>query len=129
MRAMKTIWFAGVLLGCLTAGCSSAKDRSVKAEDHRPGHAVVDDDDDEDDGEEESEEAVALDQVPEAVKQAARDAVPGFVAKSAEKETEHGTVQYCLEGTAGGERVEVEVRASDAKVTEVERGDDEDEDD
>ena len=72
---------------------------------------------------------MALDQVPEAVKKAALAAVPGLVLKSAEKETEDGTLQYCLEGTAGGEAVEVEVRASDAKVTEIERGEDEDGDD
>jgi len=128
MRATRTIWIAGVVLGCLAASCSSAKDRSVKAGEHRGNQAVVNDDDDDDDEGDESEEVVALDQVPDAVKQAAKDAVPGIVLKSAEKENEHGTVVYSLEGTAAGERVEVEVRASDAKVTEVERGDDDDDD-
>ena len=127
MKATKTAWLTGVVLGCLVASCSS-ENRSVKAGEHRPGHAVAGDDDDDDDDGDESEVAVALDQVPEAIKQAALDAVPGLVLKSAEKETEAGTLMYCLEGTAGGERVEVEVRAADANVLEVERGDDEDDD-
>jgi uncharacterized membrane protein YkoI len=124
MKLTTASWFMGVVLGCLVASCTSP-DRSVKAGEQRSGHALADDEGD--DGE--SEVAVALDQVPEAIKQAALDAVPGLVLKSAEKETEAGTLMYCLEGTAGGERVEVEVRAADANVLEVERGDDEDGDD
>jgi hypothetical protein len=117
MKTMTASWFTGIVLACVVASCSSAQDRSVKAGEHRTGQALIDDDDDEgDDGE---DVAVALDQVPEAIKKAAEDAVPGLVLKSAEKETEEGMLNYCLEGTAGGERVEVEVRASDAKVVEV----------
>jgi len=126
MKVAKASWFTGVVLGCMVASCSSAQDRSVKAGEHHPGHAMVDDDDE---GDDENEEAVALDQVPEAIKQAALAAVPGLVLKSAEKETEEGTLVYCLEGTAGGEAVEVEVRASDASVVEIERGDDDDDGD
>jgi hypothetical protein len=122
MKTTNVGWFTGVVLGCLVASCSSSQDRSVKAE-HRPGHAVVEDDDE---GDDENEVAVALDQVPEAIKQAALAAVPGLVLKSAEKETEEGTLMYCLEGTAGGEAVEVEVRASDSSVVEIERGEDDD---
>jgi hypothetical protein len=123
---MRTSWFTGVLLGCLVAACH-AQDRSVKAsqDDPTPGVVADDEDDDgEDDGDDEVE--VALDQVPDAIKKAAMAAVPGLVLSSAEKETEEGSLHYCLEGTADGERVEVEVRASDAHVTEIERGEDDD---
>ena len=122
IKNMKASWLTGALLGCMVASCSSAQDRSVKAGELRTTNAMVDDDD----GDDESDEAVALDQVPAAIKQAAQAAVPGLVLKSAEKETEDGSVVYSLEGTAGGEAVEVEVRASDAKVVEIERGEDED---
>ena len=81
-------------------------------------------DEENDDGE---EEEVALGDVPEAVKKAALAAVPGLVLVEAERETEHGSTVYSLEGTAGGEAVEVEVSA-DGKVLEIERGEDEDED-
>jgi hypothetical protein len=128
MKARKASWFTGVALGCLFASCSSAQDRSVKAGEQKAAHAMVEDDDIEDDGEgdDENEVAVALDQVPAAIKAAALAAVPGFVLKSAEKETEEGSLHYCLEGTAGGEAVEIEVRASDANVVEIERGEDDD---
>jgi uncharacterized membrane protein YkoI len=116
-----TSWISGVVLGCLAVGCGSVQDRSVKAQASGPAHAMVDDDDE---GDDESEEAVALSQVPEAIKQAALAAVPGLVLSSAEKETEDGTLLYSLEGSAGGETVEVEVRASDSKVLEIERGED-----
>ena len=123
MKTTTTSWISGVVLGCLAVSCGSVQDRSVKAQANGPTHAMVDDDDD-DEGDDESEEAVALSQVPEAIKQAALAAVPGLVLSSAEKETEDGTLLYSLEGTAGGEAVEVEVRASDSKVLEIERGED-----
>src|SRR5688572_25986626 len=123
MRATKASWFTVVAFGGLVASCSTDQDRSVKAEESVTAPAV--EDDDEDDGDE-NEVAVALDQVPEAIKKAALAAVPGLVLTSAEKETEEGSLHYCLEGTADGEAVEVEVRASDSKVVEIERGEDED---
>ena len=126
MRATKASWFIVVVLGGLVGSCSMAQDRSVKAEESGKAAAVEDDDDEDGD---ENEVAVALDQVPESIKKAALAAVPGFVLTSAEKETEEGSLHYCLEGTADGEAVEVEVRASDAQVVEIERGEDEDEDD
>jgi len=125
MKAMTASWFTCVVLGCMVASCSS-QDRSVKAGQNHPGQAMVGDDDE---GDDDNEVAVALDQVPEAIKQAALAAVPGFVLKSAERETEEGTLMYCLEGTAGGEAVEVEVRASDSSVVEIERGEDDDDGD
>jgi len=125
MKATRTAWISGVVLGCLAVGCGSVQENSVKAQANGSTLATIEDDDEDGD---ENEEAVALSQVPEAIKQAALAAVPGFVLKSAEKETEEGTLCYCLEGTAGGEAVEVEVRASDAKVVEIERGEDDDED-
>jgi len=122
MKTMTTSWISGVVLGCLAVGCGSVQDRSVKAQANGQTQATADDD--EVDGDDESEEAVALSEVPEAIKQAALAAVPGLVLSSAEKETEEGSLHYCLEGTAGGEAVEVEVRASDSKVVEIERGED-----
>jgi uncharacterized membrane protein YkoI len=85
-------------------------------------NAVADDDDDGD-----SEEAVALDAVPSAAMKAAKGAVSGITFSSAERETENGVVVYSLKGTAGGKTYEVEVTA-DGKVTEVEDGDDADDD-
>ena len=64
--------------------------------------------------------AVPLDQVPAAVKQAAVDAVPGFVLERASSETKEGLVVYELEGPADGKKVEVEVTA-EGKVLEIER--------
>ena len=55
-------------------------------------------------------------------------AVPGFVPSEAEKETEEGSLHYCVHGTADGEFVEVEVTA-DGRVLEIERGEDEDDED
>ena len=126
MKARSTCWFSFLALGCLLAGCSSSQDRSVKA--GSSAAAPVDDGDDEEEGDD-AEEAVALDQVPEAIKQAALAAVPGLVLVSAERETEEGSLHYCLEGTVAGEAVEVEVRASDEQVVEIERGEDEDDGD
>jgi hypothetical protein len=123
-----TSWVTGLVLGCLATSCGSVQDVRQGAHEDEPGKAQVSDDDDDDEGDE-NEQAIALDQVPAEVKQAAQAAVPGFVLKSAETETEEGSLNYCLEGTAGGEAVEVEVRASDNKVVEIERGEDEDEDD
>ena len=123
---MKTNWLSGTVL-LLAASCGSVQDvqngSSVKAS----TDPVVTGGDDEDgeDGDD-NEVAVALDQVPEAVKKAALAAVPGFVLVSAEKETEEGELRYCLEGTANGESVEVEVNAADSKVVEIERGEDDD---
>ena len=125
MKTSRTSWLTAVVLGGLVS--CHAQDRSVKAaESHgQANHAAVEDDDD-DEGDDENEVEVALDQVPEEIRKAAEAAVPGFVLKSAEKETEEGSLHYCLEGTAGGEAVEIEVRASDANVVEIERGEDDD---
>ena len=116
------------LIALLAGGCSELDGkRSVKASTNTaPNQAALSaDDDEEDEGDE--EEAVALDKVPAAAKQAALAAVPGLVLQTAELETEHGVQHYCLSGTANGESVEVEVTA-DGKVGEIERGEDEDED-
>lgn len=128
---MRTSWMSAACLGWLAASCGSVSDvqdasKTNGAQVHAATKAAVDD---EDDGEEayENEQVIALDEVPAAVKKAAEDAVPGFVLKSAETETEEGALHYCLEGTAGGESVEIEV-STDARVLEIERGeDDEDE--
>jgi hypothetical protein len=117
-------WMLVPLAGALVAfGCSGARD--VKSDSR---HAAYSGDGDEDDDEEESEELVALAQVPQAVKKAAQDAVPGIVLKEAERETGKSGVVYCVHGTAAGEFVEVEVSAS-GEVLEIERGDDDDEGD
>lgn len=127
---MKAKWMSGMVLGWLAVSCGSVqdvRDHSAKGDDHDAAATARDDDDDE--GEEEDEQDVALDQVPAAIKAAALAAVPGLVLTGAEKETEEGSLRYCLEGTAGGESVEVEVNASDNQVVEIERGEDEEDDD
>jgi hypothetical protein len=74
-----------------------------------------------------ADEDIPLDQVPEAARKAAEGAIPGATFTGAEKETEHGTTVYSISGTAGGKPCEVEVTA-DGKVTEIEQGEDDDED-
>ena len=74
------------------------------------------------------DEAVTLDQVPEAAGKAAEAAIPGATFTSAEKEIENGTTVYSIEGTVGGKECEVEVTA-DGKVTEIENGDDDEDGD
>jgi len=120
---MKAIGIVGIV-GLLAVGCDATRDVQQRSE-VRGADTTIDDD--EDDGEESDEVDVALDQVPSAILDAAKAAVPGFVPKSAEKETEEGALHYCIEGTAGGETVEIEV-GTDAKVVEIERGEDDDED-
>jgi hypothetical protein len=120
---MQANWLLSLALGALAVGCGSVQD--VKADPGGSGaRAEADDDDDAGDDGDDDEVEVALDQVPAAIRDAALAAVPGLVLSGAEKETEEGSLHYCLEGTAGGQRVEVEVRASDAEVVEVERGED-----
>ncbi len=75
-----------------------------------------------------ADEKVALDAVPQQVKDAALAAVPGLVLEKAEREVEKGVLVYDLEGKAGGIRYEVEVTAA-GKVTEIEKGDEDDDDD
>jgi hypothetical protein len=119
------LWILAPVAGALLAfGCSGTRDVQAQQSSVPAGGGGAADDDDDGDDEEEYEEDVDLAQVPESVKKAAQDAVPGLVLKSAEKELENGQVVYCLEGTAGGERVEVEVTTA-GKVVEIERGDDE----
>lgn len=77
---------------------------------------------------EDGDEAVPLDQVPEAARKAAESAVPGATFTAAEKEVEHGTTVYSLEGTVDGKPCDVEVTA-DGKVTEIEHDGDDDHDD
>ena len=121
---MKASWMSAWILGGLAASCGSVQDVKTQS-DHRAKTVATDDDEEEGDEEEGEDEDVALDQVPAAVKKAAEAAVPGFVLKSAEKETENGALHYCLEGTAAGEVVEIEI-SPDAKVLEIERGDEDD---
>jgi hypothetical protein len=77
------------------------------------------------------DEKVALDAVPQNVKDAAVSAVPGLVLSAAEKEIEKGVLVYSLAGKAAGIAYEVEVTA-DGKVTEIEKegadGEDDDKD-
>lgn len=118
---MKAKLLTGVLIGWIAASCGSVQDVQVRA-----AHSAATDDDDADDVDEagENDVEVPLDQVPAAVREAALAAVPGLVLVSAEKETEEGSLHYCLEGRADGEAVEVEVEAAGARVVEIERGDD-----
>jgi len=126
----KTLWWTGLLFGSLSAGCGAVQDVSVThgaSADHATGVAADDEGDDGDDEADEQEEDVALDQLPAAVKTAAQNEVPGLVLTRAEKETEDGSLHYCVHGTVNGEAVEVEV-TPEGKVLEVEHGEDEDDD-
>ena len=127
---MRKSWMSGVCLAWLVTSCDAVKD--VQGATQSGGtHAAVVADDDDDDGDEddadENEQEIALAEVPDAIKKAAEAAVPGFVLARAEKETEEGSLHYCLEGTAGGESVEIEL-STDAKVLEIERGEDDEDD-
>jgi uncharacterized membrane protein YkoI len=86
-----------------------------------------DEDDDGDDGEDgdDDEHPIALGEVPAHVMQAALKAVPGLIVEQAEMEVEEGVTVYGLEGTAGGEPIEVEVSAA-GEVLEIEHGEEED---
>jgi hypothetical protein len=114
----------GALIAALATACGGHELRAQQ--DSIPQDRVAHGADDED-GEGDQDELVELADVPKLVKEAALAAVPGLVLERAERETEHGTTLYSLEGTVGGEAVEVEV-GTDGKVLEIERGDDEDED-
>jgi hypothetical protein len=61
---------------------------------------------------------VALGEVPQAVKDAATNAVKGLTLTKAEKEEKNGAVVYELEGTASDKEYEVKVSA-DGKVLKV----------
>jgi hypothetical protein len=78
-------------------------------------------DDEGDEADEGEDQAIALDQVPSAVLDAARAALPGVVLTSAELEQEDGQFLYSLSGMLGDERVEIEV-TPDGRVLEIERG-------
>jgi uncharacterized membrane protein YkoI len=103
-------------LGLCVFGCAQARHEAKVDE---SGTAVANEDGD---------ERIALDQVPEAARKAAESAVPGATFTAAEKEVEHGTTVYSLEGTVDGKPCEVEVTA-DGKVTEIEKNGDDDHDD
>jgi len=60
---------------------------------------------------EQQDERIALDKVPEVVKNAALKAVPGLTLTAAEKETKGSAVTYELKGTANGKTYEVTVSA------------------
>ncbi len=122
-----SLWVLGLSSALLAAACGGTQE--MRSADSSAGSAPLGAmGDDEDDGEEEDEQEIALSEVPEAVKQAALAAVPGLVLESAERETERGSLVYCLEGTADGEDYEVEVTAA-GKVTEIEHGEEDDEED
>ena len=68
----------------------------------------------------EQEQEIPLDQVPEPVRRAAAEAVPGIRLTEAAVEREDGAEIYELEGMADGEEVELEVSA-DGRILEIER--------
>ncbi len=122
---MRASWMSAAVLGCLVASCGAVQDVQDTHKRGPSSSAALQDDDAE--GEDGNEQPIALDEVPAAIKKAAEAAVPGLVLVRAETETEEGALHYCLEGTAGGEAVEVEL-STDAKVLEVERGEDDEDD-
>lgn len=111
----KLVTSLALLLGLILFGCAQTRSADATATD-RPVAKTGGQD-----------EAVPVGEIPGTVLKAAQDAVPGFTPTGAEKEIEHGTTVYSLEGTADGKACEVEVTA-DGKVTEIEKGDAEDED-
>jgi hypothetical protein len=120
---VKATWVPlGLLLGLVGPGCSGFGSSTANVTDASQP-VVESDDDDEDDDEDEVD--VDLAQVPQNVKDAAAEAVSGFVATSAERETGPNGVVYCLEGTANGEACEIEV-AENGTVEEIEYGEDDD---
>ncbi|MCA8960302.1 MAG: hypothetical protein KDC38_07300 [Planctomycetes bacterium] len=128
---MRSMLGLGILLALLLplAGCHQASHSSPREEGMSSGSGspmMMADDDDEDE-DEDDEVDVALDQVPQAIKDAAAAAVPGMVMTGAERETENGKVVYGIEGTLDGTPVEVEVTA-DGQVLEIETGADDDDD-
>ena len=76
----------------------------------------------------EQEQEIPLDEVPDAVKDAALAAVPGITLTGAETEVENGVRVFGLLGTVDGALYEVEV-TEDAKVLEIELEDDDDDED
>jgi uncharacterized membrane protein YkoI len=118
-------WLLGLLSGGLVLACSGTKDMPSEKSSLTSPTMSADDDEEGDDEDEDDEQEIDLASVPAAVKQAALAAVPGLKLTGAEKETEHGKLVYCLEGTADGEAVEVEVSAS-GDVLEIEHEDGED---
>ncbi|MCZ6599103.1 MAG: PepSY domain-containing protein [Planctomycetota bacterium] len=119
----RTLTPLGLLLGLACFACSHMDAADVN--DESPAPALAEDDDDDDD---DQEELISVDEIPQAVKDAALAAVPGLVIEAAEKELEGGALVYCVHGTAKGESWEVEV-TPDGNVVEIEQDDDEEEDD
>ncbi len=119
-----TLWILGLSSMLFMIACTGTPDKS--AGNTTPGaHVMAVDEADDEDGDDGEDVDIGLDEVSDAIKNAALAAVPGLVLTGAEKETEEGTLIYCLEGTANGEACEVEVTA-DGKVVEIEHGEDDD---
>ena len=112
----RTDLILGVVSLCALAGCT------VEAEvvPHVEGDVTT--------TEIEEEVAVAIADLPAAVRAAALAAVPGIELEEAEQETEAAGMHYCVHGTAAGVFYEVEI-APDGTLLSIEEGDDEDEDD
>lgn len=107
-----------LLAAPLTIACRASEDRFQVTPETTPSlgaRAHVD------------EEEIPLDEVPDAVLQAALDAVPGFVAEEAAFEIEDGEALYELEGEVDGEEIEIEI-TEDGTVVEIESDDDDDDD-
>ena len=113
---LRTDLILGVVSLCALAGCT------VEAESvpHVEGDVTT--------TEIEEEVAVAIADLPAAVRAAALAAVPGIELEEAEQETEADGMHYCVHGTAAGVFYEVEV-APDGTLLSIEEGDDEDDDD
>jgi uncharacterized membrane protein YkoI len=69
-----------------------------------------------------ADEEIALDQVPDAVIQAAIAELPGFRITEASVETEDDMLVYELEGEAEGKEYEIEVSA-DGRILEIDEDD------
>lgn len=95
------IWAVLATTLLLAAGCSGGGNASAG---QRPLNAAGQ-------GKPDQDETIALDAVPQNVRDAALAAVPGLVLTGAERELEKGVLVYDLAGTAAGVAYEVEVTA------------------
>lgn len=123
-------WILVLALG-LAIGCNHSQrnqEHETATEHGSQEHGTLVSSETADDDEDDSDVDVPIDEVPQAIKDAAVARLPGFVITEAEREVENGVTLYSLEGTVDGQSWEVEV-GLDGTIIEVEQEDDETEDD
>ncbi len=111
------LWILGAFLLLFAAGCCCPDAAAPE-----PGCGLIVEDHNEVD---DDEVAIAVDQLPAAVRAAALAAVPGLVIEEAARETQNGITIYDVEGEAHGKEFELEITDA-GKVLEVEEDTDDD---